>query len=230
VTGNKNVIGVAPYIAGLVLLQTEPPEGINPKFFAPLLLGIDPKLENDVSVLPRSIVTGEFDLGGNSVLVGGNFAHAMELSLGDRVAIYSPSSIEKLQRSIKNPDAEKPVPQEFVVRGIFDVGYGDYNANIIAVSLENAQQLWKLKEDEAHGLQILLRDPLDAEKVREQLLEHLDQNFNVVTWQEENTQIFGALVVEKNMMFFLLFFIMIVAGFGIVNSQITFVVQKTREI
>ena len=32
------------------------------------------------------------------------------------------------------------------------------------------------------------------------------------------------------MMFFLLFFIMIVAGFGIVNCQITFVVQKTREI
>lgn len=32
------------------------------------------------------------------------------------------------------------------------------------------------------------------------------------------------------MMFFLLFFIMIVAAFGIVNCQITFVVQKTREI
>ena len=32
------------------------------------------------------------------------------------------------------------------------------------------------------------------------------------------------------MMFFLLFFIIIVAAFGIVNCQITFVVQKTREI
>jgi lipoprotein-releasing system permease protein len=32
------------------------------------------------------------------------------------------------------------------------------------------------------------------------------------------------------MMFILLFFIMIVAAFGVVSSQITFVVQKTREI
>ena len=32
------------------------------------------------------------------------------------------------------------------------------------------------------------------------------------------------------MMFFLLFFIMIAAAFGIVSYQITFVVQKTREI
>lgn len=31
-------------------------------------------------------------------------------------------------------------------------------------------------------------------------------------------------------MFYILFFIMVVAAFGIMNSQITFVVQKTREI
>jgi lipoprotein-releasing system permease protein len=37
-------------------------------------------------------------------------------------------------------------------------------------------------------------------------------------------------VVEKNVMFYLLFFIMIVAAFGIMSAQITFVVQKTREI
>jgi lipoprotein-releasing system permease protein len=36
--------------------------------------------------------------------------------------------------------------------------------------------------------------------------------------------------VEKNVMFFILFFIVIVAAFSIMNSQITFVVQKTREI
>ena len=42
--------------------------------------------------------------------------------------------------------------------------------------------------------------------------------------------ILDALIVEKNVMFYLLFFIMIVAAFGIMNSLITFVVQKTREI
>ena len=42
--------------------------------------------------------------------------------------------------------------------------------------------------------------------------------------------ILTALAVEKNVMFYLLIFIVIVAAFGIMNSQITFVVQKTREI
>src|SRR4029077_1406274 len=63
-----------------------------------------------------------------------------------------------------------------------------------------------------------------------QLADSLGRSFNIVTWPEENPEIFNALAVEKNMMFFMLFFIVIVAGFGIVNCQITFVVQKTREI
>jgi lipoprotein-releasing system permease protein len=47
---------------------------------------------------------------------------------------------------------------------------------------------------------------------------------------QENSAILGALVVEKNVMFYLLFFIVLVAALCILSAQITFVVQKTREI
>ena len=47
---------------------------------------------------------------------------------------------------------------------------------------------------------------------------------------EQNRQLFAALTVEKNMMFFLLLFITIVAAFSITNTLITVAVQKTREI
>jgi lipoprotein-releasing system permease protein len=46
----------------------------------------------------------------------------------------------------------------------------------------------------------------------------------------ENQKFLHALAVEKNMMFYLLFFIVLVAAFGIMSALITFVVQKTREI
>ena len=55
-------------------------------------------------------------------------------------------------------------------------------------------------------------------------------NFNITTWAEENSAILGALLVEKNVMFYLLFFIVLVAALCILSAQITFVVQKTREI
>ena len=47
---------------------------------------------------------------------------------------------------------------------------------------------------------------------------------------EQNSTILNALIVEKNVMFYLLFFIVLVAALCILNAQITFVVQKTREI
>ena len=47
---------------------------------------------------------------------------------------------------------------------------------------------------------------------------------------QENSAILGALIVEKNVMFYLLFFIVLVAALCILSAQITFVVQKTREI
>src|ERR1035441_9883976 len=47
---------------------------------------------------------------------------------------------------------------------------------------------------------------------------------------QDNKAILGALIVEKNVMFYLLFFIVLVAALCILSAQITFVVQKTREI
>lgn len=229
VRSNENVIGAAPFVTGQVLLQTQPDKG-NPKSLAPIIRGIDPQLEGAVSVLPKSIVHGDFDLSGSGLLVGTDFAHGLEIQVGDRVVIYSPSSIEKSLRTRGKTNEEGALPDEFVIRGIFDVGYPEYNASIIVTSLRNAQQLYEFEDNVVHGLQVMLRDPFQAEAVRQQLAVTLGPNFKIITWPEESPEIFNALAVEKNMMFFLLFFIMIVAGFGIVNCQITFVVQKTREI
>ena len=60
--------------------------------------------------------------------------------------------------------------------------------------------------------------------------ESLGDNFTISTWFEDNAAILNALAVEKHVMFYLLFFIMIVAAFGIMSALITFAVQKTREI
>src|SRR5205814_1951485 len=50
------------------------------------------------------------------------------------------------------------------------------------------------------------------------------------TWTEMNHQFFEAVRLERNVMFFLLFFIVVVAAFGIMSTLITVTVQKRREI
>jgi len=229
VAANPSVVGVAPYIGGLVMAQTQPPSGVDPKFSAPLLLGVDPENIGAVSVLPKSITTGQFDLNNNGLVIGQKYAEGMDLQLGDRVTINSPSSLKKMYDTRGQTNAEGKFAQEFVVTGIFDVGFNEYNSSIIVTSLENAQELYNLGDGGVHGLQVMLRDPFQADKVASELRATLG-DFTVRTWTQENRVLFDSLAMEKNMMFYLLFFIMIVAAFGIVNCQITFVVQKTREI
>ena len=229
VASNKNVRGVAPFVLGQVLVVTQPPKGQSKLTGAPWVRGVDPARESSVSVLPQNVIAGKFDLSGRGIVVGSQFAENLNLSVGDRISIYSPADLEKMEKRQGKPDAEAVLPDDYTVNGIFDVGYFEYNANIVVTSLENAQDLYNL-DDNVHGLMVMLRDPYQAPQVRRQLLAALGPGYNISTWTEENSGILNALMVEKNVMFYLLFFIVLVAALCILSAQITFVVQKTREI
>ncbi|MBU6399750.1 MAG: FtsX-like permease family protein [Verrucomicrobia bacterium] len=231
VAANPEVKGVAPFLMDYALLQTEPARGqsvVRPVF----LRGADPEREGKVSVLPRSIQQGSFDLDGtDGLLVGSDLAEELDLAVGDHLAVYSPIYLQKMQSSRTNGQEEVVLPGDFTVKGIFDVGYYEYNAGVVVCSLESAQELFDFG-DSVQGLMVTLRDPFQANAVKRQLERVLGRRYTVTTWAEDpaNSHLLNAVVVEKNMMFYLLFFITIVAAFGITSALITFVVQKTREI
>ncbi len=228
VMANPRVKGVAPFVQGKVLLETQPPAG-GSLVDAPVVRGVDPQREGGVSDLPKSIKEGVFDLRGNGLVVGRELANNLGLRVGDRVSIYSPANLKKLKDSRRSGKEEAALPDEYTVKGIFDVGYYEFNANVVVTSLANAQELYEL-EDNVHGLQITLHDSAQVDAAQAELQRVLGLNYLVRSWKDDNSGILNALLVEKNVMFYLLFFIMIVAAFGITSAQITFVVQKTREI
>jgi len=229
VESNKNVRGVAPFVLGPVLLETEPTNGEQAAFATPFLRGVEPTHEADVSVLPHSIVSGKFDLSGRGLLVGSDFAETYSLVVGDHVSIYSPAELKKMKERYGTTNDEAILPDEYTVTGIFDVGYYDYDATVVVASLENAQDLYALG-DNVHGLMVMLRDPYQAPAVKRELETALGPGYNINTWTQENSAILGALMVEKNVMLYILFFIVFVAAFGITCTLITFVMMKTSEI
>ena len=230
VAENPDVRGVSPFVIGPVLLETQPATG-QPRESTPIVRGVDPKTEGSISVLPKSIIAGQFDLSRRGLLVGVEFANEMRLKVGDRVAIYSAKDLRKIKEAYRQKKEISILPEDFEVRGIFDVGFNEYNSSMIIASLEKAQELYALDEnDTVHGLLVMLRDPYQAGKVRAELRQSLGSDYEVVTWMEENSTLLSAVNVEKNVMFFILIFIMIVAALCILSAQIVFVVQKTREI
>jgi lipoprotein-releasing system permease protein len=229
VASNKNVRGVAPFVLGPVLIETEPTNGAQPLVAVPYVRGVDSEQESSVSVLPKSIIAGQFDLSGRSLIIGSGIADSLNLSVGDRVSVYSVKDFQRMKKHQGKSDEEAVLPDDYTVTGIFDVGYFDYNATVVVTSIENAQELYDLG-DSVHGLMVMLNDPYQAGKVRGELQKVLGENYRITTWTEENSALLGAILVEKNVMFYLLFFIVIVAALCILSAQITFVVQKTREI
>lgn len=224
---NPRVKSSAPIVFGQVLVQSSTKDGES-RVYAPWVRGVDPELEPTVSTLPTSIVAGKFDVSGRGLLIGASFAENMHLKIGDRVNITSPNEIKQMIKTRNQANAEIFVPDEYEVRGIFDVGWEEYNASIVAVSLENAQEMYQLG-DHVHALIVKLHDPFEMNVAKRELTKTLGPDFEVLTWLESNSTL-AAVMVEKNLMLYILFFIIIVAAFGITCTTITFTVMKTREI
>ncbi len=222
------VKAVAPFVLGQVLVETQPQSGQS-QVAAPWVRAADPLVETNFSSLPNEIKSGAFDVRDRGLVIGAEFANYLGLSVGDRLMVYSVSDLRRWRENAGKEGAAVPVPPEYEVRGIFDAGYYEYNTSFVMTSLSDGQDLYDLGQD-VHGLMVMLRDPYAAPAMEEKFEKLLGPGYQVKSWVRENANLLSALIVEKNVMFYLLFFIMIVAALCILSALITFVVQKTREI
>jgi lipoprotein-releasing system permease protein len=228
INSNRDVKSSSPLAMGPVFVETERAEG-NQQFLTPLLRGIDPATAANTSLITTNITSGKSDLSGDGLLVGVDFADSLGLRVGDRVAIYSAPDLEQMWKTRGSNGVQEVIPpKDFEVRGIFETGYNDYDLNVAVISLENYQDLFHW-DDKVGGITVTLKDPEQANHVREELYSALGHGYNITTWREDSDTMM-AVMVEKNVMLYILFFIVIVAAFGITCTMITFVVLKTREI
>ena len=192
---NKKVRGVAPFVIGPVLVETQGDTNRQALQDAPVLRGVDPASEGKVSTLPSKIIFGKFDLSGHGMVVGTDFANNMHLQIGDHLSVYSAREIKKMKAAYDRKEYETILPDDYEVRGIFDIGYYEYDAHIIVTSLENAQDMYDL-DDSVHGLFVTLDDPYQAALVRTQLLNMLGENYSISTWMEQSSVMLNALEVD----------------------------------
>lgn len=229
VGSNQNVKGVAPFCLEQIMVKTQPASG-QAMFAAPWVRGVEPQAEARVSALPASIIEGSFDVANHGLVVGAVFAENMNLRIGDRVAVYSPDDLRRMEETRGKENETAVLPNDYEIRGIFDAGYYEFNASIVISSLQDAQALYDLEDsDSVHGLMVALQDPYQAQRAARELEQALGDGFKVTTWMEDSP-LMMAVMVEKNVMLYILFFIVIVAAFGITCTLITFIVMKTREI
>lgn len=207
--------GIAPCLEGLVLVQT------GERAMTPLLRGVDPTYERSVSRVPESMVAGRFAVDDDQIVIGSDLANRLDVRVGDVLTVYSPQSLVA--------EDEIRLPIDLTISGIFHVGMYEYDIGYAFTSLETARSLYDVDQG-VHSIQVMLDDPMMATVAAQNIHGILGREYFPRTWMEMHSQIFAALHVEKNMMFFLLAAVIVVAAFSITNTLITLTVQKTKEI
>ncbi len=231
----EGVVASAPFVQGPVIVE------FDGRRLAPKIRGINVEREEKVTDIRSAIKEGSLDLDGDKTVIGKELAEQLGVQIGDKIIVYSPGNmsaiIEELNKAERDPANKKTLselremvlPQELEVTGIFESGRYIYDSEFLLVPLHIGQELYGL-EDGLHGLTIRTTEPYQAGAVQQRLRAFLPPQTNVLTWIDLNKQLFDAIRMERNVMFFLLLFIVIVAAFGIMNTLITVTVQKTREI
>ncbi len=237
IQNTPGVVATAPYVQGPVIVEFQN------RRLAPMIRGIDPVAEEKVVPLRQFIKEGKFDLESESAVLGIELAHKLRIGVGDKLTVYSPGNLGQILDGIKKLENAKGaeekktvdqlrdviLPKELTVTGIFQTGHYAHDSDFLLVPLYIGQELYGL-EDSLHGITVKTDNPYSAQQVKERIENFLEPPEFAETWIDMNKQFFEAVRLERTVMFFLLFFIVVVAAFGIMSTLITVTVQKRREI
>ena len=127
-----------------------------------------------------------------------------------------------------------------VVIGYFKSGMSEYDSQHVYMPIEQLQRMRLLADPEGgnkgaiNQLQIKARPGVDLDSLSDRIelaLEELKPRyFQVLTWEKKQGPLLAAVAVEQSILNILLFFIIAVAGFGILAIFSMIVVEKTRDI
>lgn len=138
----------------------------------------------------------------------------------------------------KHGKIPEPGYDEFTVIGYFKSGMSEYDSTHVYVPLEQLQRARLLVDENGQGavnqIQLKVKPGVDIDRMAETLQLDLEKlrpmYFRVSTWEQKQGPLLAAVAIEQSILNILLFFIIAVAGFGILAIFSMIVVEKTRDI
>ncbi|HVU23906.1 MAG TPA: ABC transporter permease [Opitutus sp.] len=212
------VAGATPYAAGAVMVQFEN----KPAF--PSLRGLDLATLNNVVPLGRYVRFGSLSaLDDDTAILSAGLAGTLGATLGDTVDVYTPLMLERLKAN------EVILPRSLKVVGILEIGHQQLDSATLYCTLRTAQDLYGLARD-VHGINVRVQPGQSEDIVAARINAVLPPGTRALSWMDSFSDFLWVLALEKNMITFMLLFIVVVAAFSVMSSLLISVVRKTREI
>jgi putative ABC transport system permease protein/lipoprotein-releasing system permease protein len=207
ISEKEGVIAASPkYIGQAALEYSDNAEGVS-------LQGVDPMAEENVMRVSEDVVEGDLKTLVHTrygILLGDQLAKNLEVNVGDRVDAVFPGS----------------KTTSFKVVGLVHTGTSADKVTAYA-RLDSVQDFFN-EPGVVSNIGARVADPYQADAIAASI--EGETGLDAVSWSEANAEILSLLDIQRvsvNIFYFLIYGI---AGFGIANTMITIVAQRTREI
>ncbi len=181
--------------------------------------------ENDIEkieLINKGIIDGSLnEFKKNTVSIGKELAISLDLLVGEEITLMSTASLQ-------TPFGSLPLQEKFIISSIFSTGLAEFDQNVIFLHFDDAKALFELTDMDIN-FEIFLKKPDNVELIKKKV-QNIFNDFYVYSWADLNKSFFGALKVERNVMFIILTLIIIVAAFNIISGLTILVKNKTKEI
>jgi putative ABC transport system permease protein len=186
-----------------------------------LLLGLDPVPEARVTILLEEMQGDGVvpDAGSFRVLLGAALAREIDAGVGSEIAVVAQASDGSLGNRL------------FTVSGLVRTGLSSIDRTLAVAHISDLQLLLALGADDVHELALLIDDPFAADHIAAEL-DHgagLPHGTRVRSWGELSPQLRDYIAMSQGVGGFLILIVAVFAAFGVVNSMLMAVFERTRE-
>ena len=157
---------------------------------------------------------------GQGVAIGSGLATQLSLKVGDRFTLIS---------SQRAPTGPAPRIKPYKVTAIFKIGMSEYDASLVLMALPEAQAYFNRKGD-VSSIEVFTDNPDRVDIFRKMVTEAVERPVFLADWRQRNTTFFGALQIQRNVMFIIVTLIVLVAALNIISGLIMLVKDKGQDI
>lgn len=183
------------------------------------IMGVDPEKEKQVTDLYTHIVEGKYFEGvkRNPIVIGQKLAEKLDVKLHSKVVLTMQQMDGTITRS------------QFRIAGIYKTPNSAYDGTNVFVKQSDLKPLIALAENAGHEIAVLLKN---NDSLKESLAQ-IQQKYpdaDVKTWREIMPDVS---VVEETgdvSMYFFIIIILLALLFGIINTMLMAVLERTKEL
>jgi putative ABC transport system permease protein len=185
--------------------------------FAVGITGVEPEKEMTVNIIGQYVKEGRNLTSGDTdnILIGKGLAEAMNVKVGDRVALVGRSQHEQMRQ------------RTMTVVGIYDLGMTDIEKQTVYISLGEAQSLYEASAPTE--VAIFMKRIGQESEVINSMIPGLS-GYEIESFQANYPDLASAINTKTGVMNIFSVIIIAIAGVGILNLLLMAVYERTREI